>query len=235
MYTNYHAYRHTHRPAHINEPAQLTQIHLKLVSKMDDLHSVDSDTGGYVTGEILAFDSDRGETGSLDAIAVENTLLRADQVLALVNHPENGCCLFLVTILSQTMEKPSIIFYLALPLPASVLGKIRVQNLQTKKKSPPSKTTDTTAVTGTKGPPQKTPLRKHTETAASLASKCSSNTPRNSRKVVDKTPKGRNSNNGTPMSPRNGFNGSPEATQNIMATLKEISNTLSQVVNRMDK
>ena len=103
------------------------------------------------------------------------------------------------------------------------------------KKSPPSKTTDTTAVTGTKGPPQKTPLRKHTETAASLASKCSSSTPRNSRKVVDKTPKGRNSNNGTPMSPHNGLNGSPEATQKIMATLKEISNTLSQVVNRMDK
>ena len=54
---------------------------------MDDLHSDDSDTGGYVSGEILAFDSDGGETGSLDATAVENTLLRADQVLALVNQP----------------------------------------------------------------------------------------------------------------------------------------------------
>ena len=44
------------------------------------LEDVD-DTGGYASGEILAYDSEGGGKGGLDATAVKKSLLRAGEVL----------------------------------------------------------------------------------------------------------------------------------------------------------
>ena len=77
----------------------------------------------------------------------------------------------------------------------------------------------------------KTPSRnKDTKSAATSLDNSSTPIAKDSRMVVDKTPKGRHSeNDGTTLAPRNG---SPE---DIMASLREISNTLNQVVSHMDR
>ena len=68
----------------LNEPTQLTQLFLNFallttVNKMS-LEDVD-DTGGYASGKILAYDSEGGGKGGLDATTVKKSLLRADKVL----------------------------------------------------------------------------------------------------------------------------------------------------------
>ena len=209
---------------------------------LEDQEGID-DTGGYASGDILASDSEGGETGTLDATAVKKSLLRADQVLELVKQSRKR-----VLPLSSDESEPDDGEML---LPPTTSSSKRTRNIcgsrstgQPKQLLNPSSKTSTATtmrtvrtVTGKSGSSRKTPLRKDAETAAALASKSSSSTPRNSKKVVDKTPKGRKSghDSGTlPETPRNMLNGSPEEARSIMATLKEISNTLSQVVTRVE-
>lgn len=230
---------HTYRPTYFDEPAQLTQLILNMDKmSLEDQQGID-DTGGYASGDILASDSEGDETGSLDAAAVKKSLLRADQVLELVKQSRKR-----VLPPSSDESEPDDGEMLLPPTASS--SKLTRKNCGSKSNSqpkqllsPPSKTpTAMCTVTGMSCSSHKTPLRKDTETAAALASKSSSSTPRNSRKAVDKTPKGRKSghDSGTlPETPCDMLNGSPEETRNIMATLKEISNTLSQVVTRMDR
>lgn len=196
-------------------------------------HSVDSvDTGGYVSGEILASDSDEGESDNLDDLAVKKSILRADQVLSLVKQSRKR----VKPISSDDSEPDDGEFNHATT--SSKPSRKKSSSCQLKKLPRPPSETATTTVTNKTVPSQKTPL--HKTIAASLASKSTSSTPRNSRKVVDTTPKSRNSENCTTptlVAPRtrDRLDGSPEGSSDIMATLREISNTLSQVVSRMDK
>ena len=190
------------------------------------------DTGGYASGEILASESDFDgeEAGSIDAASIKKTLLRADDVLHALNKQSRKR----VLPLSSDDSEPEIFDDLPLTTISSKRTKAnsssKSANSPKKNSSPP---TTTSTVTGKKASSfQKTPSRnKDTESAATSLDNSSTPFAKDSRKVVDKTPKGRHSerNDGTTLAPRNG---SPE---DIMASLREISNTLNQVVSRMDR